>query len=73
MVKNMNIGKTSRPTSTLVCKAYMEGKSYATKLGNNVERQSTKPLEILHLGVCRLMKNMFMGMKFFLLIVLMIF
>lgn len=63
MVENMNLGKTSHPTSTLICEACMEGKPHAAKLGNDVERQSTKPLEFLHSGFCGPMKTMFMGMK----------
>ena len=39
----------------------MEDKQYAAKLGNDVERQATKPLEIVHSSVCGPMKNKFMG------------
>ena len=45
-------------TSRLVCKSYTKGKQYEVKLGNNGERQATKPLEIVHLGVCGSMRNM---------------
>lgn len=44
----------------------MEGKQYEAKLGNNTKRQMTKPLEIVHLDVCGLMRNMFVGrVKYF--------
>ena len=36
----MNHNKTSHPTSTLVCEAYMKDKQYAVKLDNNAEMQS---------------------------------
>ena len=52
MVKDINVGKTSPPITTLVYEACTEGKQYVTKWGNNVERLATKPLEIVHLGVC---------------------
>jgi hypothetical protein len=35
---NMNLWKTSRFTSTLVCKACMEGKQYTAKLGNDAKK-----------------------------------
>ena len=38
MVKNINLGKTSLPVTTLVCEACTEGKQYAAKWGNNEER-----------------------------------
>jgi hypothetical protein len=38
----------------------MEGKKYATKLGNDIEKQITKPLNIMHLGVCGPMNIMSM-------------
>ena len=62
MVKGMNLVKTSRPTSTVVCKACTEGKQYATKLGNDEEMKVTKPLEIVHSDVCGPMENMYVGM-----------
>ena len=61
MVMGMNLGKTFRPTSTLVCKTCMKGKQYAAKLGNNAESQATKVLEIVHLSVCGPMKNIYVG------------
>lgn len=47
----MNPGKTSRPTSTLVCEACTEDKQYMMKWGNDAEGQVTKALEIVHLDV----------------------
>jgi hypothetical protein len=67
---NMNLWKTSRFTSTLVCKACMEGKQYTAKLGNDAKKQVTKPLKIVHLDVCGPIKNMSMGgAKYFVIIV----
>ena len=57
MVRDMNLGKISCPTSRLVCKACTEGRKYAAKLGNDAEKQATKPLEIVHLGVYGPMRN----------------
>lgn len=39
----------------------MEGKQYAVKLLDDLERQATKPLEIVHLAVYGPMRNMFVG------------
>src|ERR1700738_1378054 len=52
MVNGINLGKTSPPVTTLVCEACTEGKQYAAKWGNNEEKLATKPLEIVHSGVC---------------------
>lgn len=52
IVRDMNLGETPHPTSTMVCKACTKGKQYVAKLGNNVERKARKPLEIIHLGNC---------------------
>jgi hypothetical protein len=44
----------------------MEGKKYATKLGNDIEKQITKPLKIMHLGACGPMNIMSMaGPRYF--------
>ena len=51
MVSGINLGKTSRPTSTLVYEACTKGKQYEAKLDNNAKMQVTKSLEIVHLGV----------------------
>lgn len=32
-----------------------------SELGNDVEIQATKPLEVVHLDVCGLMGNMYVG------------
>jgi hypothetical protein len=61
MVKGINLGKTSPPVTTLVCEACTEGKQYAAKWGNNEERVATKPLEIVHSGVCGPMKTTSIG------------
>ena len=61
MIRSMNLCKNSCSTSILVCEAYMKGKQYPTKLGNDVEKEATKPLEIVHLGVCGPMRNLSMG------------
>lgn len=61
MVRNMNLGKTSRPTSTLVCEVCTEDKQYAAMLGNDAERQTTKPLKIVRLDICGPMKNISVG------------
>ena len=61
MVKGINLGKTSHPTTTLVCEACTEGKQYAAKWGNNEERLATKPLEIVHSGVCGPMRTTSIG------------
>ena len=61
MVRGMNLGKISHPTSTLVCKACIEGKQFATKWGNDTERVATKPLEIVHSDVCGFIRNMSVG------------
>ena len=65
--------KTSYPTCKLVCEGYTNDKQYAAKLGNNAERQATKSLEIVYLGVCGPMKNTFVGEQSILLLLLMIF
>ena len=49
------------PTTTLVCEACTEGKQYAAKWGNNEERLATKPLEIVHSGVCGPMRTTSIG------------
>ena len=44
----------------------MEGKLYAVKRDNDVERQSPKPLEIVHKSVCGLTRNAYVkGAKYF--------
>lgn len=58
MVRGMNLGRIFRPISTLVCKACTEGKQYAIKWGNDAERQTTRQLEIMHLGVYGPMRNL---------------
>ena len=60
-MRSMNLGKTSHPTFILVCKACTKGKQYAAKLGNDMERLATKPLEIVHLSVCGPMRNTSVG------------
>ena len=60
MVKGINLGKTSPPITTLVCKTCMEVKQYAAKWGNNEER-ATNLLEIVHLGVCGPMRTTSVG------------
>ena len=52
MMRGRHLGKTSHPTSTLVCKTCIESKQHAAKLGNDAERQTTKISKIVHLGVC---------------------
>jgi hypothetical protein len=61
MVKGINLGKTSPPVTTLVCEACTEGKQYAAKWSNNEERVATKPLEIVHSGVCGPMRTTSVG------------
>ena len=61
MVKGINLGKTSPPTTSLVCEACTEGKQYAAKWGNNEEKLATKPLEIVHSGVCGPMRTTSIG------------
>jgi hypothetical protein len=51
MVKGINVGKTSPPTTTLVCKACTVGNQYAAKWGNHKERLETKLLKIVHSSV----------------------
>lgn len=34
------------------------GNQYAAKLGNDAERRTTKPLKIVHSGVCGPMRNL---------------
>ena len=70
MVRGMTLGKTSPPTSTLVCEACKDGKQYAAKWGNDEERLSTKSLEIVHLGVCGPMRTTSLeGAKYFVIFV----
>lgn len=57
MVMDMNLGKTSHPTSILVCKVCTKDKQYATKLDNDVERLAMKPLIIVHSSVCGPMRK----------------
>ena len=52
MLRDMNLGKIFYPTSMLFCEACTEGKQYVAKLDNGAKRQTTKPLEIVHWGVC---------------------
>ena len=61
MVKGINLGKTSPPVSTLVCKACTESKQYAAKWDNNEEKVATKPLDIVHSGVCEPMRTTSVG------------
>ena len=61
MVRSMNLGKTSCPTSTLVCEACTETKYYVVKWDNDTERQAIKPLDIVHSDVYGPMMNMSMG------------
>ena len=66
MRRSMNLNKTSCLTATLICEACMEGKLYAVKRDNDVERQSPKPLEIVHKSVCGLTRNAYVkGAKYF--------
>ena len=61
MVKGMNVGKTPPPANTLVCEACTECEQYAAKWGNNQEKLATKPLEIVHSGVCGPMRTTSVG------------
>ena len=61
MIRYMDLDRTSYPIGTLFYKACIEGKQYATKFCNNAKRLATKPLEIVHLGVCGPMKNTSIG------------
>ena len=70
MVKGINLGETSPPVTTLVCKACTEGKQYAAKWGNNEERLVTKSLKIVHSGVCGPMRTTFVEVtKYFVIFV----
>lgn len=52
MVSDMNVNTISCHISLLVCEAYIEGKQHMAIFSNDAERQSTKPLEIVHSDVC---------------------
>lgn len=41
-MRDINLGKTSCPTSTLVCEACTEDEQYEAKLGNAVDMLATK-------------------------------
>ena len=43
MVRGINLGKTSHPTSTLVCEACTNGKQCMTKLDNDERGKQQKP------------------------------
>jgi hypothetical protein len=45
----------------LVCDACTKDKQYVIKLGNDKERQTTKPLDSVHLCVCGPVKYMSIG------------
>jgi hypothetical protein len=62
MVRGMNLGNFSLPTSTLICEACTEGKKYTTKLGNDEDRQVTKSLDIVHSSICGPNKEDAIGM-----------
>lgn len=51
MMNGMNLGKSSCPTSTLVCKACTEREQYVEKLGNEVEKQITKPYKSINFDI----------------------
>ena len=57
MMRDLNLGKTSRPTFILVWEACTEGKQYVVKWGDDAERQAIKSLKIVHSDVCGPMKN----------------
>ena len=61
MVKGINVDNTSPSITTLVCEACTECKHYTTKWGNNTKRLPTKPLEIVHSGVCGLKRTTSVG------------
>lgn len=61
MIRGMNLGKTCCLTSTLVCETCTEGLQYAAMLDNDAKRQTIKPLEDVHSGVCGPMRNVSMG------------
>ena len=61
MVKDINLGKTSPPIITFICKACTEGKQYVAKRGNNEEKLTIEPLEIMHWGVCGPIRTISIG------------
>lgn len=73
MLKGMNLRKISCPTSTLVCEICMEGKQYAVKWDNDVERQTTTSLEIVYSSISDPTRNVSVGGAINLLLLLMIF
>jgi hypothetical protein len=51
IMKGINVDKSSLSITTLVYKACMEGKQYASKWGYNEKKLATRLLEIVHSGV----------------------
>ena len=66
MVKGIKLGKILPHITTLVCEACKDCEQYAAIWGNNQEKLVTKPLDIVHTGVCGPMRTTSVGVaKYF--------
>jgi hypothetical protein len=64
-VNDMNPGNFIYIVFSLVCEACIEGKPHKIIFTNNGGSQVTKPLEIVHLGMCSPMKTSVGSARYF--------